>query len=542
VLVESAAGGAEVKHSIGIVIALGLVGAAAGAAESGAPRATAAGEALEGVWLAPDEAVFRGIPYAAAPVGDLRWRPPAPHSARQGTQSAREFGPACVQTDRLVVWEKSIATAFGTQDKVDAALRATSEDCLFLNVWTASLNARSPAPVMVWIHGGSNVNGEGSSPWCDGRGLARRGVVVVTINYRLGVFGFLAHPELSAESAHHVSGNYALLDQLEALRWVKANIRAFGGDPARVTVFGESAGSIDLLTLMTAPAAEGLFERAIAESGVPLFATPRLAAAEAQGGELARAAGADSIAALRAKPAADILQLADTLTRDGRLNAGPVVDGWLLPDHPGRSLATGKQSRVPLVVGSNAREMTTLTRLLPTFERNVAGYRRWLAQTAGPAAERLEEIYPAASDADVQRALVDAFTDLAFTCPSRFAAHAMTRIDAPAYLYQFTRVPPGGDSLGAYHGAEISYVFGSRLPWLPRAPVDDRLATVMQRYWVAFASTGKPAAEGLAAWPAHDAADRHLELGPSVATSAGLAQPACDIFDQLYPTLWGSGR
>ena len=506
-------------------------------------RSARAASTLEGAWLAPNEAVYRGVPYAAAPVGDLRWRPPAAHAARPGTRSARAFGPACVQTDRLVVWEKSIAAAFGTQDKVDASLRETSEDCLFLNVWTASLSARSPAPVMVWIHGGSNVNGEGSSPWYDGRALARRGVVVVTINYRLGVFGFLAHPELSAESANHVSGNYALLDQLEALRWVKANVRAFGGDPARVTVFGESAGSLDLLTLMAAPASEGLFERAIAESGVPLFATPRLAAAEAQGRELARAAGVETIAALRAKPAADILRLADSLGRDGKLSIGPVVDDWLLPDHPGRVFATGKQSRVPLVVGSNARELTTLTGLLPRFERNVAGYRRWLSQTAGPAAGRLEEIYPAASDADVQRALVDAFTDLAFTCPSRFVARAMTRIGAPAYLYQFTRVPPGGDALGAYHGVELSYVFGSRLPWLPQAPADEELATLMQRYWAAFATTGKPEAESLAAWPAHDpASDRHLELGPSVATSAGLAQPACDIFDQLYPMLWGSAR
>lgn len=532
------------KHAeVGFVIALGLASNTVAAGEGGPPTVRAAGETLEGAWLAPNEAVFRGVPYAAAPVGDLRWRPPAPHPARPGKQSARAFGPACVQTDRLVVWEKSIAAAFGTQDKVDAALRDTSEDCLFLNVWTDSLNARSPAPVMVWIHGGSNVNGEGSSPWYDGRVLARRGVVIVTINYRLGVFGFLAHPELSAESANHVSGNYALLDQLEALRWVKANIRAFGGDPARVTIFGESAGSLDLLTLMTAPASEGLFARAIAESGVPLFAMPRLPAAEAQGRELARAAGVETIAALRAKPAAELLQLAGPLTRDGRLSIGPVVDGWLLPDHPGRAFATGKQGRVPLLIGSNARELTTLTGLLPAFERNLAGYRGWLAQTAGPAAGRLEEIYPATSDADVQRALVDAFTDLAFTCPSRFAARSMTGIGAPAYLYQFTRVPPGGDALGAYHGAELSYVFGSRLPWLPQAAVDGELATLMQRYWVAFATTGKPDAEGLVSWPAHDAAsDRHLELGPSVAARAGLARPACDILDRLYPMLWGSAR
>ncbi len=348
-----------------------------------------------------------------------------------------------MQTERLYDWERSIATAFGNADKFAPPPLRTSEDCLYLNVWTASLGARAAAPVMVWIHGGSNVNGEGASPWTEGSALARQGAVVVTINYRLGVFGFLAHPGLSAESAQRVSGNYALLDQLEALRWVKANIRAFGGDPDRITAFGESAGAVDLLALMASPAAEGLFHRAITQSGALAFVTARLAGAEAQGAAVATAAGAATADELRRKPAGDLLKVVEELRTAGKVAIGPVVDGWLLPDVPGRVFAAGAQRKVPLLTGSNGREMTTLRGLLPPIERTVGAYRKWLAQTAGPAATRLEELYPAANDAEVDAALVDAFSDMVFTCTSRMAARATARAGTPAYLYQFTRVPPG---------------------------------------------------------------------------------------------------
>jgi para-nitrobenzyl esterase len=515
---------------------------AAPAAANEPPIVRAGGETLEGQWLAPGEAVFRGIPYAAAPVGDLRWRPPAPHRPRAGRPSASEFAPACVQTERLYDWERDIAKAFGNADKFAPPPLRTSEDCLYLNVFTASLGKR-PAPVMVWIHGGSNVNGEGSSPWTDGSALARQGAVVVTINYRLGVFGFLAHPALSAESKQRVSGNYALLDQLEALRWVKANIRAFGGDPDRVTAFGESAGAIDLQALLASPAADGLFDRAITQSGALAFITTRLAAAEAQGAALATAAGAATLDELRQKPAADLLKVVEAQRSAGKLSIGPVVDGWVLPDVPGRVFAAGQQRKVPLLTGSNGREMTTLTGLLPPIERTVPAYRKWLAQTAGPAAGRLEELYPAKSDAEVAAALVDAFSDLVFTCTSRMAARATARAGTPAYLYQFTRVPPGGDSLGAYHAAEITYVFGTRRPWLPQEPVDGRIAAAMQRYWLAFAASGKPSVEGLPEWPAHDAdSDRYLDIGPAIEAKAGLRRAECDLMGMLYPALWGGAK
>ena len=510
------------------------------------PTVTAGGEVLEGVWKAPAAAVFRGIPYAAAPVGDLRWRPPAPHRPRNGPQAAKAFSAVCVQTERLTAWEKSIATVFGTADRVDATPRNTSEDCLYLNVWTNNLGGQTPQPVMVWVHGGSNVAGEGSSPWYDGSMLARRGVVVVTINYRLGVFGFLAHPALSAESPDRVSGNYALLDQLAALRWVQANIKQFGGDPDRVTIFGESAGSLDLVALMASPSSAGLFHRAIAQSGAPMGIALRLAQAEAQGTAFADASGADTAGiagALRRKPAAELLELAERLVPAGKLQIQPVIDGWLLPDAAGRIFSTGKQRQVPLMIGSNAREMTTLRAYLPRIERTVAAYRGWLRQTVGADAERFAELYPVHSDAEVEDALIDATTDSLFTCPARFAARAMARVGTPAYLYQFTRVRPRGQSLGAYHAAEITHVFETRLPWLPWEPVDDRLSVAMAKYWVAFATTGTPAAEGLPAWPSHDAAgDRYLELGPSIEAKAGLKKSACDVLDTVYPRLWGPAR
>jgi para-nitrobenzyl esterase len=535
------------KRSLIHLVALASLLSCLVRAEGQPPTVNAGGEMLEGLWIEPGAAAFRGIPYAAAPVGDLRWRPPAPHRPRSASQSARSFGPVCVQTERLTAWEKSIAAAFGTQDQLDATPRNTNEDCLYLNVWTNNLGGKTSQPVMVWVHGGSNVAGEGSSSWYDGSKLAKRGVVVVTINYRLGVFGFLAMPELSAESPDRVSGNYGLLDQLAALRWVRANIKQFGGDPGRVTIFGESAGSLDLIDLMASPSSAGLFHRAIAESGAPMGIALPLAQAEAQGTAFVEASGTETTGgravALRRKPAAELLQLGEQLALAGKLQIQPVIDGWLLPDAAGRIFSTGKQQKVPLMIGSNAREMTTLRLYLPRIERTVAAYRGWLSQTLGADAERFGQLYPVQSDGEVESALIDATTDLLFTCPARFAARAMARVGAPAYLYQFTRVKPGGQSLGAYHGAEINHVFETRLPWLPWEPVDDQLSVAMAKYWVAFATTGTPAADRLPVWPAYDAAgDRYLELGSTIEAKAGLKKSACDLLDAVYPRGWGPAR
>jgi len=526
---------------IGLVISL-LPGASQA---QEAVRAQAGGEELIGGWTSDSIAVFRGVPFAAPPVGKLRWRPPEPHRPRSGRQPAREFGPACVQSNRLDGFSRGIAAAFGKAEEYRSAPFRTSEDCLFLNVWTGNLSAReAPRPVMVWIHGGSNIAGEGSSALYDGRHLAAKGVVVVTINYRLGVLGFLAHPELTAESDHRASGNYGLLDQLAALRWVRDNIAGFGGDPTRITVFGESAGSIDLLHLMASPLAVGLFHRAIAQSGAPMAALPRRSAAEAEGvrlGErLAPEAGAARLAALRALPADQVREAAEALMAERKFTAGPILDGWVLPDVTGRRFDQGHALALPLLIGSNAREMTTLRYYLPAVEKTVAGYRSYLTGMLGPMAERLLTLYPAATDDAVDDAVIDLTTDLYFTCPSRFAARAVGRHGQPAWLYHFERVRPGGETLGAYHAAEISYVFGTPEEWLPNTEVDRRLSDTMMAYWTRFAATGDPNGPGLPAWPRHDPqTDQHLVLGDELTIGSGLDAEACNLVDFGTRALWG---
>lgn len=508
------------------------------------PRVSAGGETLEGTWTGkPAVAVFRGIPYAAPPVGSLRWKAPEPPRPRPGLRAAVAAGPSCPQSNRLDAFVRGIAAAFGRADQVPASNRRTSEDCLTLNVWTTDPRPASPGrPVMVWIHGGSNLSGEGSDPTYDGSALARRGVVVVTINYRLGALGFLAHPALTAESPHRTSGNYGLLDQIAALRWVQAEIGKFGGDPTRVTVFGESAGSLNLLLLMAAPAARGLFQRAIAQSGAPMGMMPRLAAAEPSGLALAEALGiaANDLTSLRTVPADSVRAAADRLQAAGRLTLGPVVDGALLPDAPGRLFDRGAQAAVPLLIGSNAREMSSLPYYLPRFERTVAGYQAYLQGTAGPLAAKLGALYPAATDGEVESTLISLVTDLFFTCPSRFAARRMAKAGAPAWLYHFTRVRPGGKTLGAYHGAEIAYAFGTLEAWLPNTEEDRALSDVMMRYWVRFAETGDPNQPGLPNWSAHTAeSDRYLELDTPPAARVGLRREACDLADLSLPLTWG---
>src|SRR5690242_16919342 len=298
-------------------------------------------------------AVFKGIPFAAAPVGDLRWREPAPAKAWTGVLDGTKFSARCIQNGQDV-----------------------SEDCLYLNVWTPEWPAKSRRPVMVWIHGGGNFAGSGSEANFDGEALARRGVILVTANYRLGVFGFFAHPELTAESPHHASGNYGLLDQIAALKWVRDNIARFGGDPRNVTIFGESAGSLDINVLMTSPLAKGLYTRLIGESG-PVVAPPSLAEGEKKGRSVASGLKADSLKALRAIPAQDLQKA----TAQGLQFLGPllgvVVDGWVLPRAPFQVFQAGQEPRVDLLLGSNARELTR-----PFFP--VAGMKEGIEADFGP--------------------------------------------------------------------------------------------------------------------------------------------------------------
>lgn len=519
-----------------LVLALGLPVAAA----AQAPTAVADGETQEGVALGGGVAVFRGIPYAQPPVGDLRWRPPVTRPVGAGTRQATEFAAACMQTARLQAFSRGIAAVFGRADQVGSEPLVTSEDCLYLNVWSAGLGSRDRRPVMVWIHGGSNTNGEGHSPWYDGTALAKRGVVVVTINYRLGIFGFLAHPALSAESPHGSSGNYGLLDQIEALRWVQRNIAAFGGDPSRVTVFGESAGSIDLMHLMAAPAAKHLFHRAIAQSGAPMSAMPPLRLAEAAGANALRSLVADSanpLPSLRAATAGTVLEAAN------RAQAmGPIVDSWVLPEVTARVFEAGRQHPVALMTGTNALEMSTLRVYMPRVEPTVEGYQKWTAQLFGPAAPKVLSLVPVTAPDQVERQSLALFTDVVFTCPTRIAARATATAGSPVWLYQFTRVLPGGEPLGAYHSMEIIYAFGNRVAWLPWEPVDDRLSEAMMGYWTRFAATGDPNGEAAPMWPRYDADARYLELGAEVRAGRGLRHELCDAIEPRMRAAWAGGN
>lgn len=503
------------------------------------PAAVADGVQWHGA-VAGAVAVYRGIPYALPPTGERRWRPPEPMSAGSGTRPATAFGPACMQSDRLAGFTRGIAAVFGTVDRIVPEPLSPSEDCLYLNVWTPAART-APAPVMVWIHGGSNLNGTAASALYDGAALAKRGVVVVTINYRLGALGFMAHPALAAESPRQAAGNYGLLDQLEALRWVQRNIRNFGGDPGRVTVFGESAGAIDIVHLLASPLSRGLIHRAIAQSGAAMGATPARMAAERYGAAIAKAVGADTAgdvaSRLRSVPADSLVRVQDRLAALGAL-AGVSIDGWVLRDHTGRVFEENAQLDVPLLIGANGLEMTTLRYYLPRVSQTPEAWHEYLSRTFGDQATRVSDLYPSTPSVDL--ALVRLVTDLYFTCPSRMAARNVARKRGPAFLYQFNRVLPGGESLGAFHSMEIGYVFGVETAWLPWQPADRALSELMMGYWTRFAATGDPNGGKAARWPAVGtaAADAYMDFNDRSALRPGFAAERCDALEPSIRAEW----
>jgi para-nitrobenzyl esterase len=498
------------------------------------------GETLQGRYFGddPSQAVFKGIPFAAPPIGDGRWRPPAPIVPRPGVQPATDFGPACMQTGGNVVFNRDIAEVFGTDPQLVPDLEQTSEDCLYLNVWTSNWGGGEQLPVMVWIYGGNNMNGSAAEPSYDGAALAGKGAVVVTFNYRLNVFGYLAHPELSAESPNGSSGNYGLLDQIAALEWVRRNIAAFGGDPDRVTIFGESAGGTDVAYLMSSPLARGLFHRAIIQSAGYAVAEFRdLAELEKVGEGLASALGVDGsedvLSAMRAVSADQLLQTSIVAIPIG-INVPP-IDGWLLPDAPARIFERGDQADVPLIIGINADEWTTLRHYSP--DATAEKHRGALGATYGALADRALQLYPASTDAEAAAATDAWQTDTWFTCPSRFIADRMANVSSDAYFYVFSRVlpAPGGEELRAYHGAEIPYVWDTLgfETWVPREPYDQSLADIMSSSWVRFAVTGDPNGGDLPAWPTYDrGSGSFLELGDEIQAGSDYRAEHCALYDE----------
>lgn len=423
---------------------------------------------------------FLGVPFAAPPVGANRWRAPAPAADWQGVRSAAQFAPSCSQ---------GVAPGgFGPWTAEYVAQDPVAEDCLYLNVWAPAKRA-GKRPVMVWIHGGAFMAGSGSVPIYEGAGLAAKDVVVVTVNYRLGALGFLAHPELTGEAG--ASGNYGLMDQVAALRWIKRNIAAFGGDPDQVTIAGQSAGALSVLALMEAPGARGLFSRAIAQSGAGLsMPTPPLAAVEPQGQAFATAAGARTLAELRALPVEKLLAASGPAPR-----FFPIRDGAVLPAKPG-ALAD-----VPLITGLTADEGSAFN---PRYGQATSAAFQAQARTQfGPAAERLLALYPTATDAQAGKAALTLARDkgVAATLLWLEARAAGSRAPAYAYIYDHPEPGPGADRFGAFHSSEIPYVFRTLdKAARPFVEQDRALAELMSTYWLNFVRHGDPNGAGVPTW------------------------------------------
>jgi para-nitrobenzyl esterase len=399
----------------------------------------------------------------------------------------------------------------------------TDEACLYLNVWTPNLGDPTRLPVMVWIHGGGNV--EGSQEWPPlGPTLANHGVVVVTINYRLGVLGYLSHPALTAESPNHASGNYGLLDQMAALKWVQRNIEKFGGDPQRVTVFGASSGSLDICDLMASPLADGLFQRAIMQSGVCVDSlVPSLPEQEASGVQLAAdlglGSGPDVLAKLRAVPADELVRKA---TQEKDLDLNPVIDGWVLKQQPATVFSQGHQVNVPVIVGSNADEVSIFASPLVGGKsyrpKSLDEYRKWLSNEFHNDADKVFAAYPARNDAEVPTAFLAMDTDYSFGFGANLLAHEVTAHGQRAFLYLFTNVGAGEFAqLGAFHSEESMFLSGKYWTSWVKSPGDAQLSNTIIGYWVQFAKTGAPSAPQLPSWPAYRPdAPMAQELGSSV--------------------------
>jgi para-nitrobenzyl esterase len=389
----------------------------------------------------PDVRVFKGIPFAAPPVGDLRFRAPQPPAKWEGTRKADQFGPMCMQGG-AGGGRGGKGPAKGPA-KGSARPAAMSEDCLYLNVWTAAESPYAKRPVMVWLHPGGYTSGSGAAPGTDGEALARKGVVLVTINYRLGIFGFFSHPELTRESDRRGAANQAFLDQTAALQWVQKNIAAFGGDPRRVTVFGDSAGASSIGNLVASPLTKGTYQRVIAESGawsgLSIGAERKLADAEQAGVRTAEGMGAKSLADLRAKPAAEVLA--------GGRGGGPVVDGYFLPDEPANIFAQGKQNDVPILVGSNKDEGTFFSQPI-----TAAAWMQRAKQRYGDMADQFLKLYPAGSDPEANASELAAFRDELGWVQRNWARLQSKTGKSKAYLYYFTHEPrrrPGSNRVQA---------------------------------------------------------------------------------------------
>ncbi len=495
---------------IALLAVVSVVAALGG--QSTDPVVSVSGGQVRGASLAGGGAVFKGIPYAAPPVGDLRWRESQPVRPWSGIRDATAFGAPCPQ----LASQRARVTG---NTKGQSAEERSKEDCLFLNVWTPAWPVRSRLPVIMWIHGGGHVSGEASD---DLEGLARYGVVGVSIHYRVGQLGFLAHPELTRESPHRSSGNYGLLDQVAALGWVRDHIVRFGGDAANVTVDGHSTGANDISMLMTSPLAKGLFHRATVRSGPILSAIRTLGEAERDGEALAagvKAPVGSSLSHLRNLTVSEILNASPNWT-PGRF---PVVDGYVLPASPAIEFAHGRQHAVAMIIGSAARDYPLAWLGAPDIPA--------LSQAYGPLSERAITLYGAArpeswtSDPSLGSPAEQWSTDRTFRCGAVQYAIWHAQAGHPVYQYQFSRLVTSDRG----HGVDTRYLFGALDPGA--GDVDRTVSEGMQTYWTNFAKHGDPNRGTLVSWPRFDASRRAFleftDRGPVV--GEGLRRAYCDL-------------
>jgi para-nitrobenzyl esterase len=473
-------------------------------------------------------AAFLGIPFAAQPIGDLRWRAPQSAPAWTGVQRATAYGPACPQ-----------APSGWLPEMLGETSMVTNEACLYLNVWTPHVTSNAKLPVLVWIHGGGNVEGSGEWPPL-GETLARRGIVVVSINYRLGIFGFYAASQLSDESPSHRSGNYGQLDQLAALDWVRKNIARFGGDPHEVTVAGQSSGSEDVCNLIASPLAAGLFQRAILESGTCVDSIfPTSAEIESANAPFADHLGPNhqraSLAELRALPAQLLL---DAAAHSDQVDFEPNIDGVFLREQPAATFALGRQMAVPILVGSTDNEVSIFASPIVGASshrpQTLAAYRQFLDRKFGPLAAQVFAAYPAATDADALHVFTTMYSDFDFGFSARLLAAETARIHQPSFLYHFTYAGQGTfAALGAFHAEELMFL--SQRYWTSwiKTPDDARVSNALIGYWVHFIQTGDPNVSGLPVWPGYNPRqDLTQILGKTITTAPDLRSQRFAPFQQ----------
>jgi para-nitrobenzyl esterase len=481
------------------------------------PVVIANGEELHGSWEGANSSVatFKGIPFAAPPVGELRWRAPAAHQPRPGPQKATEFARACMQTDYMTVWYADVAEVFGSGRETAARPAGVSEDCLYLNVWSPGLNSDSELPVMIWVHGGSNKGGWSYEPNYLGAKLAAKGVVVVTIAYRLGAFGFFSHPVLD-NGANQPAANFGALDIIHAVEWVKDNIAAFGGDPENITLLGESAGSGNISDLVAMEAAVGpAYQRLILQSSASGMRERRtLAEDQALGVQLVQSMGIEeplTADQLRNLTAEQLLAASMTALPGHYYNA--VIDGLTMKLSPIENLRQGGGGDLDVLIGTNADEWYMYmdeNASRADLEKSIDD----LAPVLAPAL--MAEV---SQITDVRRALDRVHTASNMLCPSRYLAASVSASGGHSWVYHFTRQRPGpgGEKLGAYHGTEIPYVFDMHDAWLPNEDIDHEITAAVMDYWIQFARSGDPNLPNRPQWPAYDSNDPTvMELGDTI--------------------------